>query len=376
MKRPAILNNFEYHLASIPPPRGLINVLSGQNNTGNALFLESLQRALDASPVSSHEHFLEPTYLNNNFSSLLLPLANFINATWTMEERMLETLEQLEIPIILISVGIQASSREHLQERGLSSSARRILNLSTKHQTIIGARGKETERFLREIGYDNVTIIGCPSLYYQPIRLKALPPQPRVALNANFDFCTPEQAQQLAKFGVQHASLFMIQTDPLFIKDAYGVTIHQMEQWMNSNDLQSFQRRIRKNIYEKLASSQMPVDQIRQWISEVGRFTFSITEWLQLLENIDLVVGSRYHGTVASLLAGIPALLYTVDLRTEELAEYHGIPHLPIEHLTLDTTLEEMIASLDYSLFTDTLMQRKAEYIEYLNVHGLSLIHD
>ena len=48
--------------------------------------------------------------------------------------------------------------------------------------------------------------------------------------------------------------------------------------------------------------------------------------WIARMEASDFVIGTTLHGTVASLLAGTPAMLIAHDSRTSEEAEFASIP--------------------------------------------------
>jgi polysaccharide pyruvyl transferase WcaK-like protein len=58
---------------------------------------------------------------------------------------------------------------------------------------------------------------------------------------------------------------------------------------------------------------------------------FTVDGWVDFYRHIDFALGTRIHGTIASLLAGTPALLITHDTRITELARAMNIPYISQE---------------------------------------------
>ncbi|NDZ70642.1 polysaccharide pyruvyl transferase family protein, partial [Streptomyces sp. SID10362] len=52
--------------------------------------------------------------------------------------------------------------------------------------------------------------------------------------------------------------------------------------------------------------------------------------WISELRPFDFSFGSRIHGNIAALLAGVPSTVLCGDSRTLELCRYFGIPHRKI----------------------------------------------
>ena len=372
--RVAVMNNYQAHLLDEPKPRGLRNIVANIENMGNIMFLETITRQLGATAVSAFLDLQRPEYMNEAFDVLVLPLANMISSVWTAHHDLLNALDQLTIPIIVMSVGVQVGSAEELATFEISEGAKHILNFAKKTGTIIGTRGDISSQVLYDRGYTNVQTIGCPSIYYQPFEVRDIPEHPRIVTHASL-YGDPQLVGNLLSFGVKYADAYIAQNEARFLVSRYNILPEVYSTWTTN------EHRLKElgNVhvpYEFYNDGQFSPEQLRQWIDTHIEFFTDIDMWIQYLRSFDLCVGTRYHGTVAALLAGTPSFLYTIDMRTEELAKYHGIPHTPIDRISSSTAVEDIRSLMDYSTFLDTLAIRKSEYVTYLSKHSLTLETD
>ncbi|MEA5116742.1 MAG: polysaccharide pyruvyl transferase family protein, partial [Propionicimonas sp.] len=101
------------------------------------------------------------------------------------------------------------------------------------------------------------------------------------------------------------------------------------------------------------------------------RFFADPTSWLRFLAGQDFACGTRIHGNVAALLAGIPAYQLAHDSRTLELARFHQIPHqvVPDEGWAMDAaTLYEQA---DLSAFNAARDVNRDLWLAFLDRNGL-----
>jgi hypothetical protein len=72
------------------------------------------------------------------------------------------------------------------------------------------------------------------------------------------------------------------------------------------------------------------------------------TRWqAHINRNCRLVCGTRLHGGIAALNAGVPAIVTNTDARARESCELFGIPYRPNWSARTDLLLEEMIEAAD-----------------------------
>lgn len=74
---------------------------------------------------------------------------------------------------------------------------------------------------------------------------------------------------------------------------------------------------------------------IASYLRNHGKMFLNFEEWLQYAASKKFCLGTRIHGTIASLMAGTPAVLVTHDSRTLEMAQIMNVPF--VRHSMIDT---------------------------------------
>jgi hypothetical protein len=64
-----------------------------------------------------------------------------------------------------------------------------------------------------------------------------------------------------------------------------------------------------------------------RWCRQYAYAFLDVPGWMDFLRRFDFVVGSRFHGVMLAIQAGIPAGCITHDSRTTELCQTMGIPY-------------------------------------------------
>ncbi|MDO5323840.1 MAG: polysaccharide pyruvyl transferase family protein [Clostridia bacterium] len=102
----------------------------------------------------------------------------------------------------------------------------------------------------------------------------------------------------------------------------------------------------------------------------------SARSWIDFLAgHADFAFGSRIHGNLAALLAGVPALLISCDLRTRELARYHGLPFVAGEALRGDEDVRELYAAADFSEPGRRHPENFRRFVDFLDANGIENIY-
>ena len=67
---------------------------------------------------------------------------------------------------------------------------------------------------------------------------------------------------------------------------------------------------------------------VTKYLTNRLRIFFTVPEWLGSTATMTASIGSRFHGNIAAILSGVPALFLVHDMRTLELCEYFRVPHV------------------------------------------------
>ena len=112
---------------------------------------------------------------------------------------------------------------------------------------------------------------------------------------------------------------------------------------------------------------------IAEYLSEFASFHTNIHSWMNHLKSVSFCIGSRFHATIAAIIAGTPALLITHDKRTLELADTMGIPHvfgsmIDDSHLL---NIDVMIEAFNSSSFLDNFVEYRENFEHFFSKNQL-----
>jgi hypothetical protein len=119
----------------------------------------------------------------------------------------------------------------------------------------------------------------------------------------------------------------------------------------------------------------------------------SIDDWRDALSDYDLVIGTRIHGCVLGMLAGVPPVLITHDTRTQEMARLLGLPQRRMDDPSLfdarraglssflpwkkggaprDISIRRLYEEADYAAMAATYARLYAGYKVFLEANHLA----
>jgi hypothetical protein len=337
------------------------------SNSGNFLFQHSVWKALDVAP---HELVANSTLserraaashdaarINEEFDHFVIPMANSFRADFVAKLENLTTLiEQLTIPTTVIGIGAQAPADRSFDALAeVEDVTRRFVSAVLDRSASIGVRGEFTRDFLVHLGFpgDAVDVIGCPSLFLHG-------PDHRV--HQTVDTVGPD-------------SLLGLNLTP----EVKGIGAFASEQAARHPNLtyvgqdQHDLRLLLWGVPHPHVSDPLAPTHLRHPLYQQDRMRLFVDtwSWYDFLAQQDFVYGTRFHGNVAALLAGTPAMMLAHDSRTLELAEYHRMPHRLQPHFDESVSVEELHAATDLTAFNEAMPERFGRYAAFLERNGL-----
>lgn len=96
-------------------------------------------------------------------------------------------------------------------------------------------------------------------------------------------------------------------------------------------------------------------------------------QWMSyyIYNNVSFSFGSRIHGTVMPILAGVPSLCYTMDARTREMTEFFDIPRIDPSQTVQKKDMYEWYCETDYKSFNANFSKRFDNFEKFLQKCGL-----
>jgi hypothetical protein len=347
---------FEY----ATPRRSLDENLIG-DNSGNLIFIHAAWKILathgteiEAAGMGGYPRRADE--FNERNSVYVVPLANAFRLNWASHfERMTSFIEHLKIPVVVLGVGAQGGldfDPERLKP--IEPTVRRFVNAVLERGPTIGVRGETTASYLEWLGYRDVEVIGCPSLFLDGDRIGVTKRVDRIGPDSNLAINISPYIEAMGPFVMsavaRYPRLTYIAQDKVTLRQiVYG------EPW----------REARKG-------DAMP-NHLSHPLMRPGRVRLYVEPWpwLEDLKAYDFAFGSRIHGNIAAILAGTPSYVLAHDSRTLELARYFRIPHRPMTAVDAHTDPADLYAEADYGPLIDGHAERFARFISYLEKHGL-----
>ncbi|MET7984201.1 MULTISPECIES: polysaccharide pyruvyl transferase family protein [unclassified Streptomyces] len=333
-------------------------------NSGNLIFSDAAHKILETPRTEVVSNGIRTDVaaagrINEEFDAFVVPLANAFRPSFEAQLRRLTRLiGRLRIPVIVPGIGAQTGlNYDPARLKPIEPAVREFVSAVLDRSASIGVRGEFTEKYLRDMGFNDVEVIGCPSLFMYGDRLDvrekagSLGPESRIAVNGS------------------HTAMRSQGLDPV-VRNAHARYPHLRFIGQNLSDARQLHWRDLSDPNSAVTS--MPThpdhpmfreDKVRVYIDPVT--------WIDDLRGFDYSFGSRIHGNIAALLAGTPATVLCGDSRTLELCRYFGIPHRPITKLPADLDPARLYEEADFGALTRGHRERFERFTGFLTRNGL-----
>lgn len=249
--------------------------------------------------------------INEKFDMYIYPMANHFSVQYgNNNDSLVKNFSKLKIPVYVIACGIQTDAS--LGISGLvdkiGASSARLIEAVYNAGGEFALRGYYTKEFFDKVGYNIAVVTGCPSVYlmgrkFQMETKKVNTEDISPIFNGNLHLF-----EKLMKIYPQ--SVYMAQ-------DNYEECLYK-EGFL---DNQSMKQDVFFSYYYSVYQAKLLGDNRIKMLVD-------LPTWYKYLHTFgsNFVLGTKLHGTIMSILAGIPSTLLTVDYRTQEVADFFHIP--------------------------------------------------
>ena len=340
------------------------------SNSGNLAYQYSVQKTL-----STADSTFTPTYykhdinknkhlrdINSSYDALILPMANSLGRKDFISQldELTTLIKSTKIPCIVTGIGLQSDTSGSFQVPGIDNAKQFIAAVLDKSNSI-GVRGDITKKFLIKLGFpaDRIDVIGCPSLYLHGSNF-VLNKQIEVNSNSKVVYSfTPHMPKQLRMAMSKFLSLFNHIRYIAQRRDELAIMLFCGHNTLPKDD----------NLLITTPSSPLIVN-------NNARFFTHYPSWINYLKYFHFSVGTRLHGSITALLAGIPALLIVHDSRTKELGDYHGIPYIEAGHIHSEKDILDKLNNISFTKFNTSYKENFNNFISFLHKNSLRTIYD
>lgn len=336
------------------------------HNSGNLVFLEAAYKILDTrdaeiTPDRFAAYKMGADEINERFDVYVIPLANAFRPTFVASlGRLTKVLEGLKIPVVVLGAGLQSplpyeGGVPRVFDDGVKAFARAALDRSAS----IGVRGEYTQDYLQRLGFRDVEVIGCPSMYLRGDQLSVTKKVPTLTPNSRIAINLTRRVSAMGPIVASHVERY-----PNLRYIAQENETLRLLLW-------------REDVYNSPPGYLMPSRVDHPLIrDDKTRLFLDPWPWLEYMRGFDFSFGNRIHGNIVGLLAGTPSYVLAHDTRTLELARYFQIPHREAPGLAPDTDAAELYEEADYGPMIAGHAERFRTFIDYVERHGLHHIFE
>lgn len=326
-------------------PRNIQQLCSAySSNTGNLLFnyavtliaeLQGGRLPWGASLKNVHERC----------DALVIPMANHLGSHVDLEVSGPQ-IRNYDIPVVILGIGVQAPEGQDVtvpvgSQNWLHTAAQR----SPSNHSNISTRGIVSSQVLSSLspGVNSIPL-GCPSLFINGNPLLGHEISSRVhSIN--------HSSPRLAVSAGNPWKPYTLDVERLLIglvQETGGAYIVQHPETMLELSLGFPADPKRAETVRERLFNNLDTEQMQSWFKMYSRSYINVPQWMLDMKRYDLHVGTRIHGTMAAIQAGIPSICIYIDQRTKELCDHHKIPRL---------SMSDIGPSLEISKLLDVLMQ-------------------
>jgi hypothetical protein len=332
------------------------------DNAGNLVFLQATHRILrtsdqDCDPGGFSVDPPLASMVNERYDAYVMPLANAFRAQYEPKlKRMIRFIERLTIPVVILGVGAQSDPDLNFERlKPMEPSIRRFVNAVLDRGPSIGVRGEMTAEYLSSLGYRDVEVIGCPSMFLHGDRIDVTRRRPRLDRESRISMNISPYVTAMGPISVRHVERY---PNLAYI----------------AQDLETLGALIRGGGWstQRSADDPVPLHSAHPLFQDRrARFYVEPWPWMDDLARMDFSFGTRIHGNIAAILAGTPAYVFAHDSRTLELARYFDIPHRLMRDVPPDVDAADLYAEADYAALVSGHADRFATFTAFLARHGL-----
>lgn len=367
-------------------------------NSGNLLYANGVARTLASSKntlsfggFKSHTAANKQEWIdkvNSQYDHYVMPMANSFREGMTESLKgFTEIIKGLEIPVTVVGIGAQATAtsyknksfsmastggRKKLDENKTNEHDRVVLDFCLavlEKSKSIGVRGDFTKDYLVYLGIpeNKVRVIGCPSLF-------TWGPDHRILDKKNNTFIGKNQ-------NLSQDSCLSMNIDYRLagIERMIYANIHRYPNLTSpSQDSKSARMIIEGKEHYDLTKVNLgsPIHTKHSMFVRNNVIYYpNPWGWINDLSKKEFVFGTRLHGNISGILGGTPAHLLTHDARTNELANFHGIPHTSYSE-SQEFLAEDLFINTDYTEFNDLMPTRFNNFLDFLHENDLVTIYD
>lgn len=266
-----------------------------------------------------------------------------------------DNIKKAGLPVVVLGLGLQAPLQRAAAVTPPPETLR-LMHVLADHSVQIGVRGHATAEVFERAGISNVEVIGCPSCFWHrsPVFARTLTdPLENGGGPIAFNYTHPAKERALVQLAISNGF-------DLIAQSSEG---RQLNETAEGSSTRWFERLFDGGVVQR--------DSYQSWIENHGYTFDSVEDWLDHMSRYSFSFGTRFHGNMVAMLAGITALWVVHDARTQELCEYLRLPSVTLEQAQAVTDPLDLFHYADYTAHKKAYPALYRRFYEFLEASGL-----
>jgi hypothetical protein len=339
-------------------------------NTGNFLFIHALRSSLGKEDAVFNDFDYYKAKPLDEFDYIAISAANWINPSCNLDY-LADFIESTKLPCLVVGLGVQMAFDGSLPK--LPTGTQRFLKIVSERSPFISVRGNYTKSILESYGIHNTWATGCPSLLMYKdkqfsysldttnLRNIVLQGTRHGLSDKIFERVDKSSSLnlQIYRYAIENKTFLLLQSE---FPDIFSLKNGSS----NEEDRPAITEYLEK-IYC------CPMGKIKDYLRDRGLLYWNVSDWINGLVKFDCLIGTRIHGVISAILAGIPAILLAHDERTKELGTIMNLPFFDIRQFDVfnDEAIDFLIKNFDIKKFKHGLDSYKKNFIEFYNANNV-----
>lgn len=324
----------------------------GNRNTGTYLMTDTLKKIIAADALIPRFYEFKE-HVDTVITNVLHRIGADLKVDFPYWENILKHADR----VVPLSMGFAFSDGEIAR---VDADMERFLRMLAE-RCELGVRTVYDAEFLNDLGIKNVRVIGCPSLFYHMNRDFKVDDSNYNLNKINFNFTS-----DFANLGICQRKA-VEQHWPMLL---YFIRLYEAGSCNIDLTLQKPPFAEISDIHGIL----LTYAEVHEFYCGCGRYFYGVQDWIDGIRGADdFSMGSRFHGNVAAVLAGVPTLFVNVDKRMKGMTEFYKLPSIDIEEFDPDKPLSHYRELADYTEFNKNYKNAYDNFVDYCEKNGVRL---
>lgn len=275
-------------------------------------------------------------------------------------------IEALDLPVCTFGFGCQAELGTKISDAEVDKRSIRLLQVLADRSTTVAVRGEFTADLCAKYGVKNAEVIGCQSVYYSAAQHApgAFTHRDQIGRVAGNPTSLPDEGI-IVRFMIEHGIDYIGQNDMIQEKLADGSL--SAADFSSNKELCSL-----PGICGLIEEGHISAESYHAYMKKHFHKFYDVPSWIEhIANNYDFAFGTRFHGNVAALQAGVPALWLEHDMRLQELCQHFALPSIAQKDFERVCSVEHLKELCDFSPFELRLPRLMELFLGYLEKNGV-----